>query len=133
MLLSAMQLQEASDVAKTATVAIIRESILGALLVFAVVLIVVLIRKLMLVQDLRVSDQKDMSRLLESATQRNSALSEKVSEALSGVKSALEQLNDTERHEQETVNRLCTLVDSVLREAVKRRTMSDQPPPRRGG
>lgn len=138
-----------TEVATTTVTAIVRESVLGALLVVAVVLLVWLVRRVLAIQDLRVSDQKQMSDRLEKAQEKTTQLINTMTEAFSTFKVTLEKINQTQELSREaatelssSVKSLQNTVDSVIREAVRgtaragsysvtrREPTSSTPPPR---
>lgn len=112
-----------------ATSRIVKDSVFGALLVVAVILLVWLVRRVLAIQDLRVEDQKAMSTRLERSQEKQALLIEKMTEAFTGVKATLETLNRTQQESSRVtsdlsnnVKGLQNTVDSVIREAVRSKT-----------
>lgn len=113
-------------VAELAVYSIVKDSVFGALLIVSVVLLIWLVRRVLAIQDLRVQDQKDMSERLEKSQEKTSALIEKMTEAFSTFKSAVDKLNQTQELSRDatseltsTVRSLQGTVDSVVRDAVR--------------
>ena len=144
MLLASLQPKVANEAAGDALAVIIKDSVLGALLVIAVGLCVWAVLRLNSVQNKRVADQKQMNDRMEKSQEKMAGLIEKMTEAFAGHKAALEKLADTERSQTDTMVKLCGemrglqgTVDSVIRDAVRRSsprsyTPSSGRPPSRG-
>lgn len=120
---------QVEEVASNAVGFIIKESVMGALLVVAVALLVWLVKRVLAIQDLRVEDQKKMSERLEKASDKQAALITTMTETFTAFKVTLEKLNNTwELNEKATsslsssVDKLQNTVDSVVRDAVRGQT-----------
>lgn len=114
------------SVAGIAAYSIVRDSVFGALLIVAVVLLIWLVRRVLAIQDLRVQDQKDMSARLEKSQEKTGEIIVKMTEAFSTFKSAVDKFNQTQELNWEatsdltsTVRSLQGTVDSVVRDAVR--------------
>lgn len=117
-----------NDVATAAANSIIRESVLGALLLLAVVGLYLLMRRLLSVQDQRVADQVRANELMERSREKTAALMEQVTTASIGTNNALDRLTDVQSDQVRAIAELRssqqsiqTTIDSVIREAVRSR------------
>lgn len=126
MLLQADSTASVQDAAGSAVYSIVKDSVFGALLIVAVVLLIWLVRRVLAIQDLRVQDQKDMSARLEKSQEKQGALIEKMTEAFGAFKNTVEKLNQTQEMSRGATNDLVaavrslqSTVDSVLRDAVR--------------
>lgn len=126
MLLQADNTASVQGAAENAVYSIVKDSVFGALLIVAVVLLIWLVRRVLAIQDLRVQDQKDMSARLENSQEKQGALIEKMTEAFSAFKNTVEKLNQTQEMSRGATNDLVvavrslqSTVDSVLRDAVR--------------
>ena len=115
------------DAAGYAAAAIVKDSVFGALLLGAVMLLVWLVRRVLAVQDARVADQKQMSERLEKAQDRQGQLIEKMTEAFSAFKGSVDSLIQAQESGRNaitelntSVQQLRTTMDSVIRDAVRR-------------
>ena len=127
MLLAAAPAATIEGAAGTAIYSIIKDSVFGALLVAAVVLLVWLIRRTLAVQDARVDDQKQMAERLEKAQQRQGEIIEKMTEAFGSFKSSVDGFKEAQRAGNDAIHSvgskvqgLTTIVDGVIRDAVRR-------------
>lgn len=124
-----MRADVANDAANSAVAVIIKEGVMGALLVVSVALLVFLVRRVLAVQDMRVEDQKKMSDRLERSQERQSALIEKMTQAFTSFESAVDKMNQTQQLSSASVTallaevgKLQSTVDSVVRDAVRKPT-----------
>lgn len=127
MLLASLQPKAANEAAGDALAVIVKDSVLGALLVVAVGLCVWAVLRLSSVQNKRVADQKQMNERMEKSQEKMASLIEKMTDAFTGHKAALDRLSDTEKSQTETMVHLCSkmegvqsTIDSVVRDAVRR-------------
>jgi hypothetical protein len=118
-----------AEIAATAASVIIKDSILGSLLLVAVVGIVFLIRRLLAVQDLRVVDQVRSNEIMERSREKTVVLMEHVSKASNEVNSALDRFTDVQADTVKAVSELRVALmnlqntmDSVIRDAVRGRS-----------
>lgn len=115
------------DVAGAAATALIREGVLGTLLVISILGVAWLIQRLLSVQDLRVADQLRANDAMERTRDKTSALMEQMTAASMGTNSALDRLTDALgdntralAETRMTVQALQNTTDSVIREAVRK-------------
>jgi flagellar biosynthesis/type III secretory pathway M-ring protein FliF/YscJ len=140
------------SVVESAAYVIVRDSSFGALLLVAIVAVFMLVKQLIRLHEKRISDLKSLNAHVEAREDKAEKLMEKMTEAFSQFKSALERMNSTEQQQTATMNTLADVVrkadstiDSVLREhartaahasaGYRRRTPPPgvSEPPRRGG
>jgi len=140
------------SVVESAAYVIVRDSSFGALLLVAIVAVFMLVKQLIRLHEKRISDLKSLNAHVEAREDKAEKLMEKMTEAFSQFKSALERVNATEQQQTATMNTLADVVrkadstiDSVLREhartaahasaGYRRRTPPPgvSEPPRRGG
>ena len=119
---AAMQGKEAAEAGASAGLSIIESGILGALLILSVVLNIWLIRTVIGVQNLRISDKDGDSKRIE-------ALNSKLVEIFSGVKNSLDNLTLAEKEGQGILKSVKQSLDTVILAAVQ----ASNRPPRGGG
>lgn len=141
-MLAWLQPKVAEEAAGDALGVVIKDGVLGALLIIAVGLCVWAVMRLNSVQNKRVEDQRLMNERMEKSQDRMAGLIEKMTEAFTGHKAALDRLSESEKSQTETMVKLCSkmegmqgTVDSVIRDAVRGRrsyTPSSMRPPTKG-
>jgi uncharacterized protein HemX len=120
--------EKAADAATGAMNNLVKDGVLGALLVLAVVGIVILVWRLLRAQDLRVEDQNKANDALEKVREKTSTLMEQLMQASHETTRAMERLTDAQEDNVRALDRVCsaltsvqTTLESVLRDAVRGR------------
>lgn len=123
-----------TEAASTAVFSIIKDSVLGALLIIAVLGVIWLLRKVVTVQDQRIADQKAANEAMERQREKVSDLALKMVHASTQLNASIEKLTDsTEDHTKaiaelrSSFQELKNVVDSVIRDAVRRRSSGQMP------
>lgn len=136
-----------SEVVRTgvkAGLGVVESGLLGAFAVMCLVVSGVCVWQLIRVQNKRVADQKQLNDHMERAREKMEGLIEKMTEAFSGHRAALDRLTEAEKAQTETLRDLAskfegvrTTMDSVIRDAVRNPykrsytpTSTSKPPPR---
>lgn len=119
-------IEKVVDSSSLALATIIKDSVFGALLAVAVGLLIILIRRILQVQDQRVADQKDLNVRIEASQTKYIELLEKMSEAIQNNRLAVERLDDSQDHGLTNIDKLSgeikalqQMMDSVIRDAVR--------------
>lgn len=134
---------DAAGVVVKSGLGIVESGLLGSFAILCLVVSGVCVWQLIRVQNKRVGDQKQLNEHMEKARERMEGLIEKMTEAFSGHRAALDRLNETEKLQTETMRNLAskfegmqTTMDSVIRDAVRNpykrsyTPSSTKPPPR---
>jgi uncharacterized protein Yka (UPF0111/DUF47 family) len=111
------------SVVETAAYVIVRDSSFGALLLLAIIAVFLLVKQLMKLHEKRISDLKSVNTHVEAREDKAERLMERMTEAFTSFRSALDQMNSTGQSQTNAVNNLVEVVrkldsttDSVLRE-----------------